>query len=315
MKSYQRLFIFGLLVLGLTAILSPWAAAAWEQFITGRPGWADYHYPFSRIFDRFFMISGVILFFVCRRFLKLGSLKEVGLLPRTHAARDVSLGAALAIGSMAVLMLLMSLTDAFTPFFRLSASETLARCGKALLAAVSVAFLEEIFFRGIIFKGLLEDMRPVRAYLLSNLFFSAIHFVQPADEQVLSGIEPLAGFRHLIGSFGAFLNPELLPGFFGLFLIGAVLCYAFQRTATLYMSMGLHAGWILSIKTFGVFGHYAKEDLGWMFGSTEPKVVSGVISWIGIIIVGSLVCRLSRGRSGLSSVDIAADSAVNATTR
>jgi len=315
MKSYQRLFIFGLLVLALTAVLSPWAATAWEQFITGRSDWADYRYPFSRIFNRFFMISGVILFFVCRRLLKLGSLKEVGLFPRTHAARDVSLGAALAIASMVVLTLLMSLTDAFTPFFRLSASETLARCGRALLAAVSVAFVEEIFFRGIIFKGLLEDMRPVRAYLLANLFFSAIHFVQPADEQVLSGIEPLAGFRHLIGSFGPFLNPELLPGFFGLFLIGTVLCYAFQRTGTLYMSMGLHAGWILSLKTFGVFGRYAREDLGWMFGSTDPKVVSGVISWVGIMIVGVLVYRLTFGRSGLSSAGLVPDSAVNATTR
>jgi len=314
MKSYQRLFIFGLLVLGLTAILSPWAAVAWEQFITGRPGWVDYHYPFSRIFDRFFMISGVILFFVCRHFLKLGSLREVGLSPRTHATRDVNLGAALAIGSMVVLTLLMALTDAFDPFFRLSVSETLARCGKALMAAVTVSFLEEIFFRGIIFKGLLEDTRPVRAYALANLFFSAIHFVQPAEEQVLTGIAPSAGFRHLIGSFGPFLNPELLPGFFGLFLIGCVLCYAFQRTGTLYMSMGLHSGWIFSLKTFGVFGHYSRENLGWMFGSTDPKVVSGVISWIGIVLVGVLVYRLSRNRSGLSSVGIAPDSAVNITT-
>jgi membrane protease YdiL (CAAX protease family) len=119
----------------------------------------------------------------------------------------------------------------------------------------------------------------------------------------------------LIGSFGPFLNLELLPGFFGLFLIGAVLCYAFQRTGTLYMSMGLHAGWILSLKTFGVFGRYAREDLGWMFGSTDPKVVSGVISWVGIMIVGVLVYRLTFGRSGLSSAGLAPDSAVNATTR
>jgi uncharacterized protein len=300
MKSYQRLLIFGLLVLALTAALSPWAAAAWEQFITGRPGWVEYRYPFSRIFDRFFMISGIILFFVCQRFLQLGSLKEVGLLPRTQAVKDVSMGAGLAIASMIALTLLMSLTDAFTPFFRLSATETLARCGKALMAAVTVGFLEEIFFRGIIFKGLLQDTRPVSAYLLANLFFSAIHFVQPADDAFLSGIEPTAGFRHLIQSFRPFLNPELLPGFFGLFIIGAVLCYAFQRTGTLYLSMGLHAGWIFSLKTFGVFGRYTREDLGWMFGSTDPKVVSGVVSWVGIIIVGVLVYRLTRERSGLS---------------
>ena len=301
MKTYQRLLIFGLLILALTALLSPWAAAAWAQFINTHSGWEKYQYSFAKIFDRVFMITGVVMFFICRRFLKLGSLNELGLLPRTHAVLDIGVGAALALGSMLVLAWLMSLAGVFSPFFRLSAAETLERCGKALLAAVSVAFIEEIFFRGIIFRGLRPDMRPVFAYLLAALFFSAIHFVQPADEVFLSGIEPGAGFRHALESFYPFLNPEtFLPGLFGLFLIGLVLCYAFERTGTLYMSMGLHAGWIFGLKSFGAFGHYTRESLGWMFGSSDPKVVSGVISWAGIVVVGLLVHWFTRSRSGLS---------------
>src|SRR5438046_4013956 len=136
MKSYQRLLIFGLVALAFTALLSPWAAAAWEQFISAHAGWEEYRYPFSRIFDRFFMISGIILFFVCRPLLKIGSLNQLGLTPRTEAARNLAVGAALAIVSMASLVLVMSLTDVCVPFFCLSFSYSCARCRHASLVSV-----------------------------------------------------------------------------------------------------------------------------------------------------------------------------------
>src|SRR5205823_5181933 len=81
-------------------------------------GWEECRYPFSRLFDRFFMISGIILFFACRPLLKIGSLNQLGLTPRTEAARNVAVGAAFAIVSMASLVMVMSLTDVFVPFFR-----------------------------------------------------------------------------------------------------------------------------------------------------------------------------------------------------
>jgi hypothetical protein len=64
MKSYQRLFIFTLLALVMTVLLSPRAAAAWAHLIAGRADWQHYVYSFSRIFSRFFMISGIALFIV-----------------------------------------------------------------------------------------------------------------------------------------------------------------------------------------------------------------------------------------------------------
>jgi len=97
MKTYQRLFIFTLLALAITALLSPWAAAAWAHLIAGRADWQHYQYSFSRIFSRFFMVSGIGLFIVFRRFLKLGSLNELGLKPLTHARCDILLGAAVSV--------------------------------------------------------------------------------------------------------------------------------------------------------------------------------------------------------------------------
>lgn len=67
MKSYQRLLIFILLVLGVTAVVSPWAATAWDLISGASAAAAEDRIPFSRFFDRFFMISGIVLFFPADR--------------------------------------------------------------------------------------------------------------------------------------------------------------------------------------------------------------------------------------------------------
>lgn len=294
MKCYQRLFVFALATLALTALLSPWAAYFWHWFSTTYLAPVDEPYSFSRIFNRFFMVSGIILFVLLRRWFQLGTPADWGLLPRDGAAAAIAKGLILALGSMVLLVMAMTLHDAYNPGFRHPWQVILARCGNALLAAAGAGFFEEIFFRGIIFKGLLQDLGRLNGYLVANLFFSAIHFVQPADDAPLTAIDPWAGFVHLAASFRPFLDlGELLPGLLGLFLIGVILCYAFERTGTLYLSMGLHGGWIIAIKTIGVFGRFRREDLGWLFGSTDPKIVSGVATWIGIVLVGLAVRRLT----------------------
>ena len=300
MKSYQRLLLFAIIVLGFTALLSPWAALSWNYITTTRPGWEEYRYSFGKIFDRFFMVSGIVLFFFFRRFLRLGPLDRLGLTPRSLAWQDVPRGFGIAVASMAGLALIMSWLDVFEPFFRLSMADSLERFASAMLAAAAAGLLEEILFRGVIFKGLYEELGRAHAYLFAGFFYSAIHFVKPGDPAALGGLDAWTGLRHLARSFQPFTElHELFPGLLGLFLIGAVLCYAFERTGTLYLSIGLHAGWIFSLKTLRVFGDFRRGDLGWMFGSTDPKIVSGVITWLGILLVGVAVSRLTRRRARL----------------
>jgi membrane protease YdiL (CAAX protease family) len=300
MKSYQRLLIFVLLVLALTALVSPWAAIIWDLISDAEAAAPQERIPFSRIFNRFFMISGVLLFFACRSLLKIESPAQLGLMPTTRAARDLANGLVLALGSMIALGWIMSLADVYQSFFRLSLSATVEQCIKAILSGFTVGILEEVFFRGIIFRGLLEDWKPLPAFLVANLFYSALHFVKPGERYFLTGIEPWAGFRHLFSTFAPFFEPaEIAPGLIGLLLIGIVLSYAFARTGTLYLAIGLHAGWVIAIKTIRVFGDYRAEDLGWLFGSSDPKIVSGVVTWAGIILVGVAVHRLTRNRPGL----------------
>jgi uncharacterized protein len=299
MSTHQRLLIFLLFVLALTSILSPWFALGVGWLVDHLPGLE--HYPFSRIFNRTFMISGMVLFFICRRLLKIGKLSELGLVTLGQGGSDLLRGWTLAVTSMAALLLAMSVAQVFEPTFRLSFSRSLSRCFSAFLSGVFSGTLEEIFFRGILFKGLLQGGTLFRAFVLSSLFYAALHFVSPGEAYFVNGLEPMAGFRHLFYTFTPFLEPlNVLPGMFGLFLLGIVLSYAFLRTGNLYLPIGLHAGWIFSLKSMRVFGDYIRENLGWLFGSTDPKIVSGVATWIGLISVLLLVHWWTRNRCGIA---------------
>jgi membrane protease YdiL (CAAX protease family) len=300
MSTHQRLLLFLVSVLALTSILSPWFAIA-ADWVSGQLPGVE-RYPFSRIFNRTFMFSGIVLFFLCRRLLRIGNFAQLGFVSLRQGGGDLLRGWSLAVGSLAALLLAMSLAQVFEPYFRLSLARSLSRSFSALLSGVFAGSLEEVFFRGILFKGLLQNGKLFRAFVLSSLFYSALHFVKPGEDYFVDGVEPLAGFRHLFFTFTPFSEPlNILPGMFGLFLLGIVLSYAFLRTGNLYLSIGLHAGWIFGLKTVRVFGDYTRDDLGWLFGSTDPKIVSGVAAWIGIISVLLLVHWFTRNRCGLAN--------------
>jgi membrane protease YdiL (CAAX protease family) len=300
MSTHQRLLVFLVSVLALTSILSPWFAIA-ADWVSGQLPGVE-RYPFSRIFNRTFMFSGIVLFFLCRRLLRIGNLAQLGFVSLREGSGDLLRGWSLAVGSLAALLLAMSFAQVFEPYFRLSLTRSLSRSFSALLSGVFAGTLEEIFFRGILFKGLLQSGNLFRAFVLSSLFYSALHFVKPGEAYFVDDFDPLAGFRHLFFTFTPFAEPmDILPGMFGLFLLGIVLSYAFFRTGNLYLSIGLHAGWIFGLKSVRVFGDYTRDDLGWVFGSTDPKIVSGVAAWIGIISVLLLVHWLTRNRCGLAN--------------
>jgi hypothetical protein len=52
-----------------------------------------------------------------------------------------------------------------------------------------------------------------------------------------------------------------------------------------------------------VYGDFRREDLGWLFGSSDPKIVSGVAVWIVIVAVGLVIHWLTRHRQNLRIED------------
>jgi membrane protease YdiL (CAAX protease family) len=286
-KNYRKLLLLLFIALATATLISPWAAALWNSFFASRP-------QFAQIFGGVFIAAASVLVLSSRSLLRLQFLREAGLVPLRDHWPDLLRGFVIAIASMAMLGVWMSIAGVFTPQISEPLHSILRTAVKALITALTVGFFEELFFRGMLFKGLLEDARPATAYAVANLFYAVVHFFKPPEDFPLSGLDPFAGVRFLIQTLDPFLHPvAILPGLVGLFIIGLVLSYALWRTQSLYLSIGLHAGWVFAIKMLSDFGEFARADLGWAFGS-KPKIVSGVATWIGIAIVGLAVHFVTR---------------------
>ncbi len=293
MKNYRKLLLVVFVALAAATLLSPWVAAAWDSVFESR---ARHRASVAEIFGGVFVATAAALALSSRSLLRLQFLREAGLGRRGWT--DIFHGFAIAVASMVALGVVMALAGSLTPQISEPLHSILRTAVKALITALTVGFFEELFFRGMLFKGLLEDARPATAYAVANLFYAVVHFFKPPEDFPLSGLDPLAGVRFLIQTLDPFLHPAaILPGLVGLFIIGLVLSYALWRTQSLYLSIGLHAGWVFAIKMLSDFGEFTRADLGWAFGS-KPKIVSGVVTWIGIAVVGLVVHFTSQKRSG-----------------
>jgi membrane protease YdiL (CAAX protease family) len=290
MKIYKKLLLYVVIGMAAAAILSPWVFAAWSSLAPAR----RHHAAFAEIFGGVFIAAGVLLLLATPSLLRLRILRDAGVV--STGRRNLFYGFFLAVASMALLGVVMFFVGALDPGLSDPLPSIVRASGKALVTALLVGFLEELFFRGMLFRGLLEDSRPAVAFAAANLIYAVSHFFKPPEEFLLNGLDPLAGLRFLALCLAPFLDPAaILPGIVGLFLIGIVLSYALVRTGSLYLSIGLHAGWVFAIKTLPLYGYFTRDDLGWVFGA-KPKLVSGAATWLGILLVGAVVHIMTRRR-------------------
>jgi membrane protease YdiL (CAAX protease family) len=118
-----------------------------------------------------------------------------------------------------------------------------------------------------------------------------LHFFK-ADVFVSTGFQPFVGFTTIAQFFKPiffeFFNN--LPATIGLFLVGVVLSYAFIKTKSLYLSIGIHTGMVFMMKADGMFLVRVREKLGWLFG--DSKLVTGVLVWFLLIFILFVIKRI-----------------------
>ena len=119
-------------------------------------------------------------------------------------------GLGLALASMLLVVAAMTVAEVFTPFFRLTRSVAIGRVASAAAAGIFAGVFEEIFFRGILFMGLRAHSYKVRAYLLANLFYAALHFVRPGEAYFLDRLDLSAGYPSLGVHLHAISRPAVI---------------------------------------------------------------------------------------------------------
>ncbi|MCX6896715.1 MAG: hypothetical protein NTZ16_14740 [Verrucomicrobia bacterium] len=99
--------------------------------------------------------------------------------------------------------------------------------------------------------------------------------------EVPGNVTWLSGLQLLPPMLAGFVDAQkLLPGFFSLTVAGALLALAYQRTGGLYFSIGLHAGWIFWLKSYGFLTATAPGANAWFWGT--GKLIDG---WLAFFIL------------------------------
>lgn len=253
---------------------------------------------FTRYFNRAILVAAIVWLLPLWRWLAADDpryqVPMIGFRPLDRRALGHALlGFGLAAGMLAVLGWLLLRGD----LFRWSEPPKWNAWTGALTAGVAVALLEEWFFRGLLFAILRRAWSTAKALIFLTLFFALIHFLKPPEgtEIVAADVSWASGF-HLLGLiFGSFGDVDfLLAEFAMLTAVGLVLGLAVLRTGTLWLAIGLHAGWVFGLKWFGALTRTTRDlrDGDWLpWMGTNLKI--GLWPLAAVALTGVLALLLA----------------------
>jgi len=158
-----------------------------------------------------------------------------------------------------------------------------SRFAKLIVASITVPLIEEAFFRGIVLGVLLRTGRKYIALFVVSAFFAAVHFLK-GSERTSAIVTWTSGFNSIAHSFASVWDPMMLVSAFAtLFLIGCILADARVLTHSLWLSIGLHAGWIFGSGSFSLVVRRQMLALPWLGNNLLVGIIPlgvAALTWI-----------------------------------
>ena len=240
-------------------------------------------YDFETFFHRALLIAAIGLLWPFLLVSRVRSMADLALVPNPRWGRDLFTGVVI---SVVPLLCFGALLIAFHVYlFRHSFA--LARFGKMLLASVTVPFIEEAFFRGIVLGVLLRTGRKYVSIFVVSAIFAAVHFLK-APEQTSAVVTWTSGFSSIAHAFDGIGDPMLLASALAtLFFIGWILADARVLTRSLWLSIGLHAGWIFGSAAFSRLARQQMLAFPWI----GRNMLVGIIP-LGVVAVTWITMRV-----------------------
>jgi uncharacterized protein len=279
LKDAARLLVYFVAVILVGALLAPilfWAA----QSLAGN-GWFPFlaQFDFETFFHRALLIAALALFWPLLRSMHARKMSDLALEPNPRWIRDIVAGLLLSAipllccGAALIAFRAYSLRPAFDG----------GALGRVVASAIAVPLIEECFFRGLVLGILLRSGRVGMSIFVTSALYSIVHFLK-APEGTSAVVTWMSGFSSIAHSFTQFADPRLVAAAFTtLFLIGWILADARLRTRSLWLPIGLHAGWIL---VNGGFSRIARREilaLPWLGKTLLVGIVPlavGLLTWL-----------------------------------
>lgn len=277
---------------------------------------------FPRFFNRSLMLSALVLLFPLVQWLRMDrgrlayrdtpwslKLPEAAiatnegqpLRSNPRGPRQLLVGFLLASGGLLLLGLILLQTGAFVwrsaaPAAGVPPVDAWKAIRSAIGPAVFVSVIEEVVFRGVLLGLFMRAMRPWPALVWVSLLFAFVHFLQPPVGVVVPDPEaPTAGLWLVGQILGRFAQPlDLVSGFATLTAVGLVLGHARWRTASLWLPVGLHAGWIFGVAIFKAVTWLSPAGTPatrFLIGSTLRE---GLAPLVVVLATGALVHHLTK---------------------
>ncbi len=277
-KKNVLIFISVIAAISISAYLAPIIYSIFPQF------------KFERILNRLLIISTFIL---CFSFVRIDSsfFKACGFNQKQNIAFN-RWAQGFFVSFFVLLLLIFTEYKLGVLLFSETFSFSVSLFALSALTGILVGAVEEFFFRGLLYLNLSRRWDVWPSVILTSLVYSAVHFLKSGRPLIDAPPTMWDSFRVLGASFQAFwVWQETWPAFIGLFLFGIVLNFAFLRTRSLFMSMGLHAGAVFLLKLFSRWYIVNPDYSSLVFGGRG--FYSGVLGWTFIAFIGFLVYYLS----------------------
>jgi membrane protease YdiL (CAAX protease family) len=260
LKDVAKLAVYFIAIVIVGALLAPFLFWSAQSLVAHGVFSFLARYNFETFFHRAILIVAALLLWPFLRISHVRGMADLDLASNPRWGRHLCAGAALSAIPLLCCGALLIALHVYS--FR----HTLAwsRFGKVLVASIAVPFIEEAFFRGIILGVLLRTGRKYMPILAVSALFAAVHFLK-APERTSTIVTWSSGLNSIANSFGRVGDPMMLASaFVTLFLIGCVLADARVLTRSLWLSIGLHAGWIFGSGTFSLLARRQALALPWL---------------------------------------------------
>lgn len=253
--------------------------------------------PVHRVMHRIAMLVALIGLVVLTRRLGLSNKEAMGYgMPRRQFLTQLGIGWLCGLALMLPLTGLLLGLDIreLKPGFDGHWLSLIIGC---IVTGLTVAFIEETFFRGVLFTAISRTSGAAAAVLAPSLLYASLHFLGgklrvPADQ-----VSWVHGFEVLSKLFERYVQPlTFADSFVALAMLGVLLATVRLRTGAIAACIGLHAAGVAFIAVLreATLVNPNAEYVE-LVGSYD-----GVIGWAALVwftVIGGVFVVMTRRRS------------------
>lgn len=242
--------------------------------------------PVHRVMHRVAMLLALFGLIALTRRLGLANRESLGFgLSRPTFLRQMALG--WIGGAMLMLPLVWLLLRLDIRVIRPDKLHSLAGLiAGGIVSGFVIAFIEEVFFRGVLFTAVKRTSSLVAAIAAPSALYASLHFLGGKLNVPAADVGWQHGFIVLARLFERYAQPfALADSFLALFALGVLLSLFRLRTGAIAVGIGLHAAGVATIAVLRAVTFVNQEDAqAGLVGNYDGVIGWAALLWFGVIV-------------------------------